>query len=297
MFERILVPLDGSAVAQAALVYAGSIPSRTVRLLTVLSDEDAGIGFAPLEVQSQWRSEWQNSIEAQLTSLAQSLRDAGRNVEIDVVFGRPAEWIETYAQDADLVIMTTQGRGAGGRAVFGSVADRVARTSKTPVMMIRGGDRPVPAQAIVRFIVGLDGSDLAEQSLPLVSKLATELGVPVLLVRVIDLEQLGLAAQLATSPVAQYAASVDTVRQGVDDYLQSHAATLRDAGIAVETAVLDGSPAPVLNDLTLPGDVLVLTSHGRGGIGRWLLGSVTEKLVREGNTPVIVVRSHALAES
>ncbi|MEZ4499640.1 MAG: universal stress protein [Thermomicrobiales bacterium] len=129
------------------------------------------------------------------------------------------------------------------------------------------------------------------------SKLATELGVPVLLVRVIDLEQLGLAAQLAASPVAQYAASVGTVRQGVDDYLQSHAATLRDAGIAVETAVLDGSPAPVLNDLTLPGDVLVLTSHGRGGIGRWLLGSVTEKLVREGNTPVIVVRSHALAES
>ncbi len=294
MFSRLLVPLDGSEIAQMALIYAAGIPSERMRLLTVLSEEDAGIGFAPSEVREQWRQEWRESIEQHLAALAEPLVEQGTEIEIEVVFGDPAEWINTYSQDADLVIMTTHGRGTGQRVVFGSVADRVARTSQTPVMLIRGGDRPVAAQAIVRLVVGLDGSDLAEQSLPFVWSLARALDGPVLLVRVVDFEEAARAAQLGASPVSRYAASQQVVREGIDDYLQAEGAPLTDAGIPVETAVIDGAPAAVLNDIALPGDVLVLTSHGRGGLGRWMLGSVTEKLVREGNTPVIVVRAQSV---
>lgn len=297
MFQRLLVPLDGSENAKVALMYAAAIPSEAVRLLTVLSDEDAGIGFAPPDMQDQWRAEWRTAIESQLKTATEPFLDQSTSIEIEVVFGSPAEWIDVYAQDADLIIMTTHGRGAGGRAVFGSVADRIARTSRTPVMLIRGGDRPVTAQAIVRLVVGLDGSELAEQSLPLTGRLARELDLPVLLVRVIDLQQAVQIAQIGASPVSQYAGSVEMVRKGVEAYLETTARDLRDAGVDVETAVIDGSAAPALLDATLPGDVLVLTSHGRGGLGRWMLGSVTEKLIQEGHVPVLVVRSQPASES
>jgi nucleotide-binding universal stress UspA family protein len=297
MFKRLLVPLDGSDIAAVAAIYAQSIPSERVCLLTVLSDEDAGIGFAPAGVQEEWRQEWRDAVCARLAGIAEPLELEGRDVEIEVVFGRPAEWIETYARDADLIIMTTHGRGAGERLVLGSVADRVARTSPAPVMLIRGGEDPVAAQAIVRLVVGLDGSDLAEQALPFVQQLAMNLNVPVLLTRVVDIEQALVAAQRATIPVARFAGTPELIREGIDDYLQSEAAPLIDAGVDVETAVIEGEPAPALNAALLPGDVLVLTSHGRGGLGRWMLGSVTEKLVRQGHTPVIVIRSQPSSES
>ena len=297
MFHRLLIPLDGSDAAKVALVYAEAIPSERVRLLTVLSDEDAGIGFAPSDLQREWRQEWQDSIGARLEELAEPLRARGRKIEAEVVFGSPAEWIETYSEDADLIIMTTHGRGGGERVFYGSVADRIARSAKTPVMLIRGGEDPIAAQAIVRLVIGVDGSELSEQSLPLAGQLAKELDVPVLLVRVVDFQQAALAAQLSATPSARYAGSPDTVRESVETYLESLAGEFRKLGVEVETAVIDGSPALALHETTLPGDVLVLTSHGRGGLGRWMLGSVTEKLVREGSTPVVVVRSQVAAES
>ena len=66
-----------------------------------------------------------------------------------------------------------------------------------------------------------------------------------------------------------------------------------DERLAVETAVLEGPAVAALNDALLPGDILVLTSHGRGGIGRWMLGSVADKLVRHANTPVVIVRARS----
>ncbi len=296
-FNRLLVPLDGSEAAQVALVYAAAIPSERIRLLTVLSSEDAGSGFAPADQRSALQDQWRTAIEHHLETAAEAFREQGRVVEIEVVYGGPAEWIETYSQDSDMVIMTTHGRGAGRRLVYGSVADRIARSSQIPVMLIRGGNEPITAQPIVRLVVPLDGSELSEQAVPFAASLATRLGTPVLFARVIDPVQFSAAAQLAASPVTKYAGSLDAVRAAIADYLETRAEILREHDIPVETVVAEGEPAPAINDLALPGDVIVMTSQGRGGITRWMLGSVTESLVRNGNTPVIIVRAKASEES
>lgn len=296
-YNRLLVPLDGSDAARVALVYAAAIPSEHIRLLTVLSSEDAGSGFAPPGQLSALQDQWRMAMEHHLDVAAEPFREQGRVVEIEVVFGQPAEWIEAQSRDADMIIMTTHGRGAGRRILYGSVADRVARSSQIPVMLIRGGEEPVTAQPIVRLVVPLDGSELSEQAVPFAAGLATRLGVSVLFARVIDPEQFRIAAQLAASPVTRYAASMDAVRSAVSEYLESRAEILRGHDIEVETVVAEGEPAPALNDLTLPGDVIVMTSQGRGGIKRWMLGSVTESLIRNGKTPVIVVRAKASQES
>jgi nucleotide-binding universal stress UspA family protein len=73
-------------------------------------------------------------------------------------------------------------------------------------------------------------------------------------------------------------------------------AHLKDEGIAASGAVLNGSPFFAISDATKPGDLIVLTSHGRGGVRRWLLGSVAEKLVREGPVPVLLVPAVERAE-
>jgi nucleotide-binding universal stress UspA family protein len=291
MFERILVPLDGSEAAEVALTYAAAIPSRAVRLLSVLPSNYAETGFEPERMDLRWRDQWQARMEGYLEGAAESLRAQGRQIEVQVVFGQPAEWILEYARDADLIAMTTHGRGGGRRALFGSVADRIARHSPTPVLLIRGGEHPIAARPVLRIVVPLDGSELAEQAVPLARELAETLGVPVLLARALDSERVLEAMHLGGSPAGMYIPSVESLRSAAEEYLERQAQELRNASIVVSTVVLDGPPAVELTGAVAPGDVLVMTSHGRGGIGRWLLGSVAEKLVRAAPAPVLLVRS------
>src|SRR5690606_33012930 len=155
-----------SEAAQVALTYAASIPSKSVRVLTALPGDDAGDGIADSDVDVRWQNKDRAEADAYLTKAASELESQGRNVEVVVVAGKPADWIIEYARDADMIIMTTHGYGAGRRLVYGSVADRIARISPTPVMLIRGGERPITARPVQRIVVPLDGSDRSEASLP-----------------------------------------------------------------------------------------------------------------------------------
>jgi nucleotide-binding universal stress UspA family protein len=291
MFDRLLVPLDGSEAARVALTYAASIPSKSVRILTVLPGDDAGRGIADSDVEVRWQSRDRSDADAYLTQAASELESQGRNVEVAVVAGEPADWIIEYARDADMIIMTTHGYGAGRRLVYGSVADQISRCSPKPVMLIRGGERPITARPVQRIVVPLDGSDRSEATLPAAAELANLLGVPVILVRVVDAGEALRSAQVGGSPSAAYAGSIDSLRKAAAEYLESHAQELRNQSIAVSIKVLDGEPVAQLLNLVEPGELLVMTSHGRGGVGRLMLGSVSEKLVRQAKCPVLLIRS------
>ena len=112
-------------------------------------------------------------------------------IETRIAHGGPAEAIVDDAADADLIVMSTQGAGGGGRLLFGSVADRVARHAPAPTLLLRGGHHPVAAQPVQRIVVALDGSLAAERALPLATLLATRLHVPVHFVTVDDAERDG----------------------------------------------------------------------------------------------------------
>jgi nucleotide-binding universal stress UspA family protein len=293
----ILVPLDGSPLAEQALPYAQALlaPGAELTLLEVVENPEpihgmSGRLIVPVE-------DVQRMLERQahddLKKAEATLRGAQPRARLEVAGGNPAEEILRVAaeQGVDLIAMTTHGRGAFGRWVFGSVADRVARSSPVPVLLVRpseGEPRPV---TIRRLVVPLDGSALAEEALPTAQVLATRLGVPMHLITVIDIMRL-IPAELG--PVVAFDAAVyeETLSQldaGAAALLAETSERLERDGLHTSSQVAHGSPYMTIADAVHDGDLIVMTSHGRSGVQRWLLGSVAEKLVREAPVPVVLV--------
>ena len=119
--DRVLVPLDGSSNAEAALSWLETIPAREILLLRVCPDDAART----------------DEITGYLAEVAARLTAPGRMVRTSVTVGSPAEEIVGAAENADLVMMCTQGAGGGGRRVYGSVADRVSRHAPVPTLLLR----------------------------------------------------------------------------------------------------------------------------------------------------------------
>ena len=126
MIDRILVPLDGSETAEAALAYVALLPSKRVRLPQIESDTEGPLLAEPAEWEA-WRATQEAESRVYLEQAGERLRQQGRDVEAAFAFGDPADWIIAFSGDADLIAMATHGRGTAGRVIFGSVADHVAR--------------------------------------------------------------------------------------------------------------------------------------------------------------------------
>lgn len=289
MYDLILVPFDGSEPAGAALAVAALIPSRRVRLLTVEPDTQ-GPMLASAPEQKAWRAGRVRAEQTDLARAAEPLRRQGRTVETAVEFGDPADRIVQAGTTADLIVMGSQGRGGGGRILYGSVADRVVRHTTAPTLIVRGGAPSAPAALVKRLVVPLDGSPLAERALPTASDLADRLGLPIHLVRVIDSDPVRATVQAGIQAGTAYARSQQAVRRQAEEYLATEGQRLSDRKLAATSEVLTGPPVAELLAAIGPGDLVVLTTHGRGGIRRWLLGSTAEKLVRLASAPVLLVR-------
>jgi nucleotide-binding universal stress UspA family protein len=148
-----------------------------------------------------------------------------------------------------------------------------------------------------RIVVPLDGSDVAEQALPEAQRLALLTGAPIHLVRVIDPTQLPWYGSYGVVMDAATVQGVlgDEERMG-DAYLSSVAKRLEEMGITANTELRRGRAARELVAAAKTGDVIVLASHGRGGITRWLLGSVAEDVLRHASVPVLLIRASDTAE-
>jgi len=282
MFERILVPLDGSETAEASLAYVELLPSERVRLLAVECDQ---VDLTAVCTAAR-------DCKAYLEAVAAPLREQGRDVDTLVAFGNPAEQILALAAAADLVVMGSHGHGGVRRFVLGSVADQVARHAPVPVMIVRGGPGSPMAVQVTRIIVPLDGSDLAEQAVPVAAALVADLGVPVHLMRVLDFDALRATVQAGIHASAAYMRSQEEVQHHAEEYLAEQAQELRNRDLTATAEVFTGSPAVTLLDAIRPDDLVVMTTHGRGGVRRWLLGSVADKLVRAAASPVLLVRAN-----
>jgi len=274
MLSRQLVPLDGSANAEAALPFAALIPSERIALLQV-ENPAAGVGMpGPGDIRS-WRAERQREMEAYPTARADELRARGRTVETLTAWNDPAAEIIDQAGPDDLIVMATRGQGGAVRALFGSVADRVARHARSNTLLIRVSDDRRPDPMVARIVVPLDGSDLAGEALPVAVDLARNLGVCVHLVRV--------------TPDARRERTAEEDRRDLEEIARS----IRNEDCEASVEVRTGDPRRELLAALAPGDLVAMTSHGRGGVGRWLLGSVADHLVHHAPAPVLLVRSRA----
>jgi nucleotide-binding universal stress UspA family protein len=201
-----------------------------------------------------------------------------------------AEIMAEAERVADLVVMATHGRGVFSRFWLGSVADACIRGSETPVLLVRPEDEETtgPPQGVARVVVPLDGSRIAQTALPIGEHLARTLRVPFHLVQSISYP-VGFAFNHVG---AEWTPAVSA--EGIawaNRYMEDKVAEVRGRGIEpTPHVVMDERPSKAILDVAGEGGLVVIATHSVGGIGRALLGSVTDKVVRGALGPVLVVR-------
>lgn len=287
---RILVPFDGTPQAESAIPYATALaaPATTIVLCTVYPSDAEGSGTTD------------SALDARINVLSRELQAAGRTVEAETYYGDPADKIVEAAANggADLIVMASHGRGVMGRLLHGSVADRVAREATVSVMVVRTAQQEPGPVNIARLVLPLDGSPLAEQSIPVATAIARQFAMPLYLIRAVNMADLmppaiGMGEAI---PFQIYDETEEELNKEATSYLDAQAEKLRQDGFTVTTKVLSGPAASAISDATRAGDVVILCSNERSGVARWLMGSVAEQLVRDDDCPVILVPGHEPGE-
>ncbi|HVA57714.1 MAG: universal stress protein [Gemmatimonadaceae bacterium] len=305
MFRTIVVPLDGSPLAEHALATATMLAERAkagIQLVRAhqLMLHDLGDQVA---LDEAMREEAQEYLERTAVGIHAETGLDARTVVLD---GPPTQVICDHlrAQDAPLLVMSTHGRTGFSRAWLGSVADGVVRTVSSPVLLLRpeeaAGGVLEPIGAFNRMLVPLDGSGYAEQVVPPALALAELTGAQVLLLEVVKpvfapAFMPAMEYAVAYAPPEEYsAAATDALVERAADYVSSLAAKLRrqHPTVNVQSEVrTERSPAQVIIETAAANasDVVALATHGRG-MSRLVVGSVADKVLRGGPRALLVVR-------
>ncbi len=303
----ILVPMDGSDVANGILPYVLPIAGKANIPLVLLAAVDPDAIDCPASVMSaaptsvgepmaicRARIEESSRVHAQdtLHRVAARLKDDGMEAKATVAIGDPAEEILRVSEEegCGLIAMSTHGRNPIGRSILGSVTDRVIRASNVPVLTVtparvkkhREEDAP-----LTTIVAPLDGSELAQRALPYVERLARVLSMEILLARVVGTEH-----PTYTDLGFRVPAFREEMNWEATEYLEQVAQHLRDKGLTVRSQVLAGPTARALLNLAheTPHNLIAMTTHGRTGLSRWMMGSVASTLVRRSGDPVLVIR-------
>ncbi|MFQ5917795.1 MAG: universal stress protein, partial [Candidatus Binatia bacterium] len=243
----------------------------------------------------QIATSFQNQTRDYLEGVASSLRKDGLTVSSIVHEGYPASFIvsEAEREPATLIAMSTHGRSGITRWMLGSVSDKVLQAVTTPLLIIRPRQQSLdPEVRLNSIIVPLDGSGISEQVLPHVSTLAKllELKVNLIMVTPSEIDYYQYAENLA----ATYRDLSAKANADALDYLLSIKNRLEQEGVrTVEERLLHGHPAEVIVDHAreVRDNFVAMTTHGHSGIGRWLLGSVADRVVQGSGDPVLVIRA------
>ncbi len=294
---HIVLPVDRSNPSPELFAYASAIarPGDDILVLNAVPLSDVNPVVLPKSTSlPELRRQVQESALEELNALVADIEaPPGVTLRTSAVDGSPADVIVQHAPSADssLIIMSTHGRGAIGRVAYGSVADRVTRTSACPILLVRRTASELPdVEPIRRLVVPLDGSSRSERSIPNAIALAQRLSIPILLIAVSEIERLA-AIYGATLSAAAYSELAEESEAELVRLLEGVATRVKEAGVDVSLTVVSGAVAHAIDAATEPGDLIVMTSHGRGGVRRWILGSVAERLARTSKAPVMLVPS------
>jgi nucleotide-binding universal stress UspA family protein len=296
MYKKILVPLDGSRLAEFALRPALSIARSTAGEVTLLSvpvhhhvDLTGTAGFGlPLHEQSVEHGPERE--EEYLAGVRADNDEAQVDISIKVIKGDVAGIIVDTAtvQGVDLIVMTTHGYSGFTRWMLGSVAERVLRGAPCPVLVIRRAESPK------RAMITLDGSRLAEQALKPGLEISKLLECETTLLRVDQQDKLSSVEmgflEVASSELCQEIAQDDADR--VSFYLDCVSEKLTTQKHPLQMAVVKGKPAECILEFIEEQqiDLVSIATHGYSGLMRWAYGSVTEKILRKADCAMLVVR-------
>jgi nucleotide-binding universal stress UspA family protein len=303
MYNKIVIPLDGSELAEGVLPHVVEVirdRGSHVCLLTVAQSTRVSTSvlpdlLSPFDSTQEERHRVDRELTTYLETIARRLEPTAAEVQVSVRFGRPADEILAFADEAsaDLIAMSTHGRSGISRWVLGSVADRVLHGAMCPVLIVRA--KPQQTQTTYQHIlVPLDGSELAEQILSHVSELIRPNHTRVFLISVLANGFSDRTITLLTSSPPGLQLSTTALPKAevqLTAYLRSVAAALRERGAVVHTNVERGAPAEeILNYAAeVNADLIGMTAHGLSGVSRWVYGNVASKVLQGSHCSVLLV--------
>jgi nucleotide-binding universal stress UspA family protein len=309
MLHTVMVPLDGTVLAEQALPLATSIAQRAHACLVLVRVvpppvEPLAVEGAPLFVDQPvgWQTldaqQYLHAVRRRLWLGVNStlpLGHRGLDIHTHSLVGEPAAALAAYAETshADLIVMATHGAQGLRRWVFGSVADQLLAISHCPVIAVHPAASDTapfsPLSALERILIPLDGSPLAETVLPLASELAQLFNAECLLLRATTARPEPAAVPSPIGPETPIGVMID---QGAPAYLEETARMLNAEGCQVRTILTeDHAVEAILKTAQAQAvDLIAMTSHGRSGLSRAVYGSVTDRVLRNGHCPVLIVR-------
>jgi nucleotide-binding universal stress UspA family protein len=278
MYTKVVVPLDCSPLAEVALPYAEEIAGKLgsdIVLLTVLPSEE------PKEVQNHliYSKKMVSTTRMQVKKYLETQPEVKISISTATRTGNPAEGILNYADKGypSLIVMATHGRSGLSRWAIGSVADKVVRaTSKQPLLLVRAkGSHPdVRAKRILKkALVTLDGSAASESVLPYIGEIARNLDMEITLLRVIHKTEHNFSE--------------------VENYLRHWCETLAEQGVNAGYEVRTGNAAEQIIEYAdeTATDLIAMTTRGQTPINVFALGSVAQKILMDGNSPLFLVKA------
>jgi nucleotide-binding universal stress UspA family protein len=312
MFHTIVVPLDESERAERALPIAARIARASsasmllVRIVTIPNDfslQAHGIALEPYEVVE---TEYDRA-DAYLKQIACSDELSGIQVRTIVGSHDPAEAILAISQEhqADLIVLSSHGARGATRWRHGSVALRIARHSPFPVLLLHSdidgsSGLTAPGHGPLRVLVPLDGSPMAEEALE----------PAIFLSRVFSSPAQGILHLACVIPLSDPEMLAETERKHAIREVQAYLWTVErhihwqeegGAKISVTDSItISPDVAQALIERAEPEkggdeqgyDLIAMTTHGRGGLARWIMGSITERVLNTTRLPMLIVHPH-----
>lgn len=292
-YKRMLVPLDGSRMGEVVFPFVKELAWRLGLETTCLhiceSEEDQ---FAPMHgAYIKWVAD----------TLKNQSAEAGRQMKVrgEVTYGQPAEGIMSYAREnkSDFILMATHGRSGFSRWVLGGVASKVLRGADVPVWLIRSG-APIGCEwPKAEVIVPLDGSRLAEGVLPYVTAVVKQWGaddMDVILTNVcrVPVMPSDFSDEMRKIWEDKGRQEAAIARKESQKYLSGIQERLAADGIRTKTETLMGKVADEVIGLAsrTPYSFIAMSTHGRSGIGRWVYGSIAERILVGASSPILLVR-------
>ena len=298
-FKRILVPLDGSYLAEQALVPALALAealAAKIFLLRVASplslNLDPNLYQGIISLRQSRAKRYLRSVQSRFSS-------SSAEIDTQVVVGRGARPIINFAEECkiDLIVMSSHVRYGVNRWIcwiYGSVANKVLHTAPCSMVMIYPKAIIEPL-SFKRILVPLDGSSIAEQALEPALELAEAITAELLLLRVSTAPRIAVAPMAGRPGPNEYMEAAD---QEANAYLQSVQAAMEDVPISITSRIATGPAADSIIDIADSQQVglIVMCSYGRSGIERWVSGNIAEKVLRGAKCVTLITKGQGLSK-
>ena len=306
MYKRILVPLDTSKLAEIALPYAKELAVK-------LGSEVILIHVRTL-ADTPDNLDHRVYISKMAATVEQDMKkspDLPRGEEVKVksaVIGspslltHPAEEILNYAEkeNVSLIVMATHGRTGIRRWALGDTTNKVTRVSKTPILLIRASSGVPESVHLDNVLVPLDGSKQSEAVLAYIENLASKLKTSISLLNIVEplyhiypsYDGMGYYGGSGIVRIPYTDEELKPLKEVAEKYVKSVSDKLTDLGIKASYEVKVGSPDEeiIKTEEEIRPNIVAMSTHGHSGFGRWNHGSIADKVLHHGNTPLLLVR-------